>query len=261
MPLAVSAMPAGQDLIAALDEAVAATEALFADARRAVAARVTVEGRPMARVFDREQRATPGLAWLATYVEAIRQLAAYAGRMIDAGNFGEIEELVVRIGAGEYLAQVLGGIAMSQGEIVRLADLGLGPAAVAARITPAVDHLMATGNTAARRARLVELMRERPDATVGTCGLEDTLDSIREEMRKFADGQIVPHAQEWHLNNEYIPLDIIAQRSELGVFSLTIPEDYGAMGLGKESLCVVSGDLARGCIAVGSLGALSGVAA
>src|ERR1700747_3151257 len=125
MPLAASAMPAGQDLIAALDEAVAAAEALFADPHRAVAAGVTVAGRPMARAFDREQRAAHGLAWLATYVEAIRQLGAYAGRLIDTGNFGEIEELIVRIGAGEYLAQMLGGIAMSQGEIVRLADLGL----------------------------------------------------------------------------------------------------------------------------------------
>ena len=181
--------------------------------------------------------------------------------MIDTGNFGEIEDLVVRIGAGEYLAQVLGGIPMSQGEIVRLADLGLSASAVAARITPAVDHLIATGNTAAHRARLVELMRERPDATVGACGLEDTLDSIREEMRKFADGQVVPYAQAWHLDNEYIPLDIIAQMSELGVFSLTIPEDYGGMGLGKESMCVVSEELSRGYIGVGSLGTRSEIAA
>src|ERR1700759_4081512 len=125
MPLAASPMPAGQTRVAALDEAVAAADALFTDARRAVAARVTVEGRPMARVFDREQRATHGLAWLATYAEAIRQLGAYAERMMASGNFGEGEELLVRIGAGEYLAQVLGGIPMSQGEIVRLADLGL----------------------------------------------------------------------------------------------------------------------------------------
>jgi (2S)-methylsuccinyl-CoA dehydrogenase len=265
MPLAVSSMSAGQpvgpDLIAALGEAVAAVEALFADARRAVAARVTVEGRPMARVFDREQRATHGLAWLGTYVEAIRQLAAYAERLTANGQFGEVEELLVRIGAGEYLAQVLGGIPMSQGEIVRLGDLGLTPAAVEARITPAVDHLVASGNTAARRARLVELMRERPDATVGFCGLDDTLDSIREEMRKFADGQVAPHAQEWHLRNEYIPLDVIAQMSELGVFSLTIPEDYGGMGLGKESMCVVSEELSRGYIGVGSLGTRSEIAA
>jgi (2S)-methylsuccinyl-CoA dehydrogenase len=261
MPLAASPMPAGPDLIATLREAVAAVEALFADARRAVAARVTVAGRPMARVFDREQRATHGLAWLATYVEAIRQLAAYAERMIGIGNFGEVEELLVRIGAGEYLAQVLGGIAMSQGEIVRLADLGLSTAAVAARVTPAVDHLISTGNTAPRRARLAELMRERQDATVGACGLEDTLDSIREEMRKFADGQVAPYAQEWHLRNDYIPFDIISQMSELGVFSLTIPEDYGGMGLGKESMCVVSEELSRGYIGVGSLGTRSEIAA
>src|SRR5271167_185064 len=149
MPLAASQSAAGQmpgtEVIASLGDAVSAIEALFADARRTVADRVTLEGRPMARVFDREQRATHGLAWLATYVEAIRQLAAYAGRMIDTGNFGEIEDLVVRIGAGEYLAQVLGGIPMSQGEIVRLADLGLGPAAVAARMNSAVEHLITYG--------------------------------------------------------------------------------------------------------------------
>ena len=261
MPLAASPMPARHELITALREAVAAVEALFADARRAVAARVTVGGRAMPRVFDREQRATHGLAWLATYVEAIRQLTSYALRLTETGNFGEVEELLVRIGAGEFLAQVLGGIPMSQGEIVRLADLGLGSAAVAARVTPAVEHLIASGNTAPRRARLVELMRERQDATVGACGLEDTLDSIREEMRKFADGQVAPHAQQWHLRNAYIPLDVIAQMSELGVFSLTIPEDYGGMGLGKESMCVVSEELSRGYIGVGSLGTRSEIAA
>jgi len=219
------------------------------------------EGRAIQRTFDREQRATHGLAWLATYVEALRQLAAYAERLAADDNLGEVEELLVHIGAGEYLAQILGGIPMSQNEIVRLADLGLAPSAVAARVTPAVERLMATGNTAPRRARLVELMRQRQEATIGACGLDETLDSIREEMRKFADGQILPHAQQWHLRNQYIPLDVIAQMSELGVFSLTIPEDYGGMGLGKESMCVVSEELSRGYIGVGSLGTRSEIAA
>ncbi len=58
-------------------------------------------------------------------MEAIRQLAAYAERMHDGGTLGEIEELIVQIGIGEYLAQIQGGIPMSQGEIVRPADLGL----------------------------------------------------------------------------------------------------------------------------------------
>jgi len=261
MPLAAASRPQGNDLIPALADAVGTLEALFADARRAVAERVTIEGRTVARVFDREQRATHGLAWLATYVEALRQLSAYAQRLSDAGSFGETEDLLVRIGAGEYLAQVFGGIPMSQGEIVRLSDLGLSAAAVTARMTPAIEHLLATGNTAPRRARLVELMRQGNDATVGACGLDDTLDSIREEMRKFAEDRVVPYAQGWHLQNDYIPLDVIAQMSELGVFSLTIPEDYGGMGLGKESMCVVSEELSRGYIGVGSLGTRSEIAA
>ena len=262
MSLAASSpMPAGNKLNTALREAVTTVEALFADARRSIAARVTVQGRPMARVFDREQRATHGLAWLATYVEAIRQLAAYTERLQASGSFGETEELLVRIGAGEFLAQMFGGIPMSQGEIVRLADMGLSPSAVATRVTPAVDHLISTGNTAPRRARLVELMRERQDGTVGACGLDETLDSIRDEMRKFADGRVMPHAHEWHLKNQYIPLEIVEQMSELGVFSLTIPEEYGGMGLGKESMCVVSEELSRGYIGVGSLGTRSEIAA
>jgi (2S)-methylsuccinyl-CoA dehydrogenase len=261
MSLAASAMPTDNELIATLSQAVDAVDALFADARRAVAERVVRDGRANPRLLDREQRATHGLAWLATYVEAIRQLAAYTQRLTATQNFGEIEELLVRIGAGEYLAQIVGGIPMSQGEIVRLGDLGLSGAAVAARINPAVEHLIVYGNTAQRRARLAELMRQQQEATVGATGLEDTLDSIREEMRKFADGQVVPHAQQWHLRNEYIPLDIIAQMSELGVFSLTIPEDYGGMGLGKESMCVVSEELSRGYIGVGSLGTRSEIAA
>jgi (2S)-methylsuccinyl-CoA dehydrogenase len=261
MQLAASSMPADSELIQTLEEAAGAVEGLFADARRAVAEQVVRDGKANARALDREQRATHGLAWLATYTEALRQLAAYARRLSAADNFGEVEELLVRIGAGEYLAQIIGGIPMSQGEIVRLSDLGLAPAAVAARLNPAVEHLITYGNTAQRRARLAELMREQHDATVGATGLDDTLDAIRDEMRKFADGQVVPFAQKWHLKNQYIPLEIIGQMSELGVFSLTIPEDYGGMGLGKESMCVVSEELSRGYIGVGSLGTRSEIAA
>ena len=106
----------------------------------------------LARLFDREQRATHGLAWLATYVEAVRQLAAYTERMVGAGTFGEIEENLVRIALGEYLAQIVGGIPMSQSEVVRPSDLGLSAAQVAARIDRSVEGLIASGNTVERRA-------------------------------------------------------------------------------------------------------------
>jgi (2S)-methylsuccinyl-CoA dehydrogenase len=248
-------------LIVLAQEATAAAEALLADATIEVRARVTVEGRAVGRMLDREQRAVHGLAWLATYAQALRQLAAYAARARDAGRLGEIEGLIVRIGLGEYFAQILGGIPMSQGEIVRLADLGLGAAKVAARVPAAFQAAVAAGNSAANRARLIELMRAHHAATVGDCLLDDTLDHIREEMRRFADSEVVPHAQGWHRTNSYIPLETIAHMGELGVFGLTLPEDYGGMGLGKESMCVVSEELSRGYIGVGSIGTRAEIAA
>jgi (2S)-methylsuccinyl-CoA dehydrogenase len=257
-----SSRPAGHDFIEQARTALVAIEALLQDATAKLRERIIVEGHVVSRLLDREQRAAHGLAWLATYVEAIRQLVAYAERMAQAGRFGAVEEAVTRIGLGEYLAQISGGIPMSQGEFVRLADLGLSAAQVAARLGGPVEALIADGNTAERRARLTELMRGgNLHATIGDCGLDETLDSIREEMRKFADSEVIPHAQQWHLTNSYIPLQTIGQMSELGVFGLTIPEDYGGMGLGKESMCVVSEELSRGYIGVGSLGTRSEIAA
>ena len=256
-----SAHPDRGLLISLARDATSALEALLADATRKVRSRIEVDGRIVSKRLDSEQRAAHGLAWLATYVEAIRQLAAYVTRMSELGRFGEIEELIARIGIGEYLAQIAGGIPMSQGEILRLSDLGLNAVDVAARWSVALDQLIAAGNTVGNRARLIELMSQQPAATVGDCGLDETLDAIRDEMRKFADSEVVPHAQGWHRSNSYIPYEIIAQMAELGVFSLTLPDEYGGMGLGKESMCVVSEELSRGYIGVGSLGTRSEIAA
>ncbi len=249
----------GPELASLMRETVQAAEAVLQDATRAVRSRVAPDDKTVDRLLDREQRATHALAWLATYVEAVRQLCAYAQRLQEAGRLGELERLIVEIGLGEYLAQMAGGIPMSQGEIARPADMGLSAAAVERRLAALGDFFTA-GNDE-RRARLIELMASRHDATIGDCGLDETLAAIRDQMRKFADSEVVPHAQEWHRSNRYIPLEIIAQMSELGVFGLTIPEAYGGLGLGKESMCVVSEELARGYIGVGSLGTRNEIAA
>ena len=168
MPIAATRSSPGSDLVGLARDAAVALEALLGDATARVRERVAVEGHVVSRLFDREQRAAHGLAWLATYVEAVRQMAAYAERMAADGNLGEIEEHLVRIGIGEYIAQILGGIPMSQNEVVRPADMGLSMAQVAARVTPAMEELVATGNTAERRnaARLVE-----DDRSIGIIGV------------------------------------------------------------------------------------------
>jgi (2S)-methylsuccinyl-CoA dehydrogenase len=261
MPGSSPRLDMGHDLIVLAGEALDAVEALLAEAIAKVRERVAVKGRIVDRLFRREQRATHGLAWLAAYVAAIRQIIAFAERLQIEQRLGEIEDLLIRIGLGEYLAQIQGGMPMSQGETARLPDLGLPAESVASRFTPAVAALIAAGNTAQNRARLVELIGGQRDPNVGAFGLSDTLDSMREEMRKFTLADVAPHAHAWHLSNSYIPLELIAQMAELGVFGLTVPEEYGGMGLGKEAMCVVSEELSRGYIGVGSLGTRSEIAA
>ena len=88
--------------------------------------RVSENGRLSADKIETEQHAVHGLAWLATYVEAIKEMAAYASRMQEDGRFGETEQLMTRIGLGDYLDQIFSAIPMNQGEFVRPADFGLG---------------------------------------------------------------------------------------------------------------------------------------
>ena len=248
-------------LLPLLLEASDSAQALLAEAAAAVRAKVTEGGKISSAAVEREQHAVHGYAWLATYVESIRQLAGYTGRMTEAGRFGELEELLVRVGSGEYLAQIFGGIPMSQGEMLRLADLGLAEQKISPRITPAIKELIA-GNNAETRVQLASaIAKAQGSLTIGDAGLDETLDAMRAEMHRFAESEVVPHAHKWHLKNEYIPMEIITKMAELGVFGLTIPEEFGGLGLGKESMCVVSEELSRGWIGVGSLGTRSEIAA
>ncbi len=250
------------DLLTLSREAAGTVAELVAEATRRVRTTVTVDGRLSAERLEREQHAAHGLAWLATYAEAVRELAAYAERLTAEARFGETEDLLVRVGLGEYLDQIFSGIPMSQGEIVRLGALGLQPRDIARFRTDAVEALIDDGNTAENRARLVALIQSAQGAgTVGDPGLDETLEAIRTEMRRFGEAEVAPHAHEWHLQNAYIPLDVIAKMAELGVFGLTIPEEYGGMGLSKVSMCVVSEELSRAYIGVGSLGTRSEIAA
>jgi len=237
-------------------------ETLFKEAVAAVRQKVLVEGRISSARLEAEQHAAHGLSWLATYVTALRELKAYGERLEAEGRYGAVEDYALRIGAGEYAAQVFGGIPMSQGEILRLSALGLSQKAVAAACSDAVDALIADGNTPENRARFVALFsQDQGAASIGDTGLDETLEAIRSEMRRFCAAEVTPHAHEWHLENEYIPMPVVEKMAELGVFGLTIPEEFGGMGLSKVSMCVVSEELSRGYIGVGSLGTRSEIAA
>jgi (2S)-methylsuccinyl-CoA dehydrogenase len=243
-------------------EAAEAAERLLAKAVAALRAALALGGRIDGAALDRAQHAAHGLAWFATYAEAIRQMAAYANRMTAEGRFGDIEALLLQTGLAEYCSQIVGGIPMSQLEFIRPHELGLMPADISAFQESAAGKLMARGNNPAARALLTALLIEQRGAgTYGDGGLDETMEAMRGEMRRFSEAEVAPHAHEWHLANAYIPMDVIAKMGELGVFGLTIPEEYGGLGLGKEAMCVVSEELSRGYIGVGSLGTRSEIAA
>ncbi|MBC2837556.1 acyl-CoA dehydrogenase family protein [Paragemmobacter straminiformis] len=246
------------DLLGLTGAALPEVEALFATARENLRERVTVAGKVSAAALEEHQFAAHALAWLATYVESLRQMRDWAGRVEAAGQFGEMEALLLQIAYGEYLNQIAGGIPMSQGEVARLSDLWLPPMVAGG----AAGALMAQGNTQAARARLVELMRDNQGrATFGVTGLDAELEMIRDQFRRYADEQVIPFAHDWHLKDELIPMSVIGQLAEMGVFGLTIPEEFGGFGLSKASMVVVSEELSRGYIGVGSLGTRSEIAA
>lgn len=251
------------DLLSDAAEAAVAAAALVAEGRDRLAARLGRSGRISGEALEADQFAAHGLAWMATYAESLKELSGWAAALEAAGNLGEIERLILQIGTGEYLAQLSGGIPMSQVEVVRPADVGVTPEALAAfRATPAVAALIDGGNSDAARARLVALMIEQEGAaSFGATGLDEDYEMVRDQFRRFADDRVVPHAHEWHLKDELIPLDIVEEMGALGVFGLTIPEEYGGAGMSKTAMCVVSEELSRGYIGVGSLGTRSEIAA
>jgi (2S)-methylsuccinyl-CoA dehydrogenase len=250
------------DLLALTASALPPVKRVFETARLAVRGMVSENGRVSGRLIEEHQTAAHGLSWLATYHQSLQQMQTWAEKLHTEGKFGEVEQLIHQIAFGEYLWQIYGGIQMNQGEVVRLQDMGLDQNDMRALMEPAIMTLTQGGNTQAARTRLVELMQEQSaNLTTGATGLNEELEMIREQFRRFAVERVEPHAHDWHLKDELIPMEIIDELAEMGVFGLTIPEEFGGFGLSKASMVVVSEELSRGYIGVGSLATRSEIAA
>jgi len=246
------------DLIPTCMEAVKSAEHLRVEVRKGVADMVIHGGRMDNALVDAHQFAVHGYAWLSTYVAGLEQMLVWAERLEDSGELTEMESLMLQAAFGEYLSQIAGGIAMSQVEMVRPRDMGVSDEAIHAFYTPEVSALIANGNTDAVRMRIAKHMG---DGHFGNLGLDEDLTMIQDQFRRWSEEKVVPFAQGWHERDELIPMEILEEMAELGVFGLTIPEEYGGLGMGKTSMCVVTEELSRAYIGVGSLGTRSEIAA
>ena len=243
------------DAIMALD--------VYADALKAIAAKALApDGQPDRAAFKDQQHLAHGLAWTVTYIETLREVGHWATRLEVEHKFGEIEALLAQILFSRYLADIVGGIPMNQGETIRPHELGTLAQIETLFGVPAIKTLITDGLTPASSAAAAALLPEALGrATVENTGLDETMNMVRDQFRKFANDKVKPFAHDWHLKNEYIPMDVVEEMGALGVFGLTIPEEFGGFGMDKIAMCVVSEELSRGYIGVGSLGTRSEIAA
>ena len=248
-----------EDLIS---KSVDVSNKLLTDIIAHVRNKVVVSERVSSELLDNYQFEAHGVAWIATYVESLRQMSLWSKLAKEENKFDSVEKLILQIGFGEYLSQLKNGIPMSQTEFIRLHDIGLSTEIINKFLIPEVEILIKFGNTQPAREQLCHLMQDRLGVSIfGFSGLDEDLEMVREQFRRFSDEKVAPYAHQWHLKDELIPKGIIDEMAELGVFGLTIPEKYGGFGLSKAAMCVVSEELSRGYIGVGSLGTRSEIAA
>ena len=212
--------------------------------------------------LEKHQFLAHGLAWLATYVESLHQMLNWAEQLESNAELSEKEILILQIAFGEYLAQIRGGIHMSQCEVIRITDFGLDQDEINILNIEAVNILTTEGNADGPRRRLVNLLTLNSGLpSLANNGLEHEYELIRDQFFRYSKENIIPNAHEWHTKDELIPMSVIRDLSELGVFSLTIPEKFNGLGMTKTAMCVVSEELSRGYIGVGSLATRSEIAA
>ena len=249
-----------QALLGLCESGLTLAERLLAAMRQRVSAEVTSAGKLQAALLDEHQFALHGFSWASTYVEALRRLVHWAGELRDHGRLTPLESAILRLGFAEYLQQLGSGIPMSQTEMVRPGDLGVPADTTLAFLSDPV--LTRLSDPAALNAARHLLAAAAGDGRFGDVGVEDeTIGAIRDQFTRFADTEIAPHAQGWHQRDELIPIGVVQQLADMGVFGLTVGEANGGAGLGKIAMCVVSEALSRGYVGVGSLGTRSEIAA
>jgi (2S)-methylsuccinyl-CoA dehydrogenase len=228
---------------------------LYETAHARMKERVTESGKVSAKKLEEVQVPAHALAYFATELEACKQLLSWSLRV-----GGEHEQHV----AATYIADVgrslRTGVDLGACELVGLAELGITQDDL--RDTILQPEVVKLCDERARAEQYIALAQRAESQGFGNDGLDDeTLEDIRAQFAKFSDQVVIPRAQDIHRKDVLIPMDIISKMSELGVFGLTIPEEYGGLGLSKVAMCVVTEELSRGYIGVGSLGTRTEIAA
>lgn len=244
--------------LAKFSGALAAADDYVAKAHEVTLELASLDGKVNVGLVDQHQRVVHGYAWLKSSTTALHALLNWAERLEVIGKLTEVEQLSLDIAFGEYLSQLVGGVAMGQNEFARPSDFGLFEQSVQLAQNESVQYFLSSGNTAEKRRALAEFCRD--GVAVAEEFGDEFIDAARTQYRRFTEEKIVPYSHQWHLENALIPDDLVAELAELGTFGVCIPEQYDGLGLGKLVMSVITEELSRGWIAAGSLGTRSEIA-
>ena len=233
-------------------------ETVSSEAKSFLKEKLSIDGKTNNGLLEKHQHEGHGYAWFETYRIALRETFNWFKNLKETEKATKLESGILLFSFAEYLSQMRSGIMMSQTEIVRPESLGISSQSFSFCDSPEIAGLIKLGLSEAVKAEIVESLE---NGIFPNLGLNDeTLEMIQDQFKKFTDEEIVPHANEWHLKDDLIPDEVLKKMSELGVFSIAIPENYGGLGMGKVAMCVVTEELSRGFLAAGSLGTRAEIA-
>ena len=233
-------------------------ETVSSEAKSFLKEKLSIDGKTNNGLLEKHQHEGHGYAWFETYRIALRETFNWYKNLKETEKATKLESGILLFSFAEYLSQMRSGIMMSQTEIVRPESLGISSQSFSFCDSPEIAGLIKLGLSEAVKAEIVESLE---NGIFPNLGLNDeTLEMIQDQFKKFTDEEIVPHANEWHLKDDLIPDEVLKKMSELGVFSIAIPENYGGLGMGKVAMCVVTEELSRGFLAAGSLGTRAEIA-
>ena len=233
-------------------------ETVSSEAKSFLKEKLSTNGKVNNELLGKHQHEGHGYAWFETYRIALRETFNWFKNLKQTEKATKLESGILLFSFAEYLSQMRSGIMMSQTEIVRPESLGISSQSFSFCDSPEIAGLIKLGLSETVKAEIVESLE---NGIFPNLGLNDeTLEMIQDQFKKFTDEEIVPHANEWHLKDDLIPDEVLKKMSELGVFSIAIPENYGGLGMGKVAMCVVTEELSRGFLAAGSLGTRAEIA-
>ena len=198
------------------------------------------------RGIDDHQVLVERVAYAATEARAARALLDFTAEVRSEGRGDAMLETTSAAAVAELVRRMRDRLEPAAD------DLGLGEAAF-------VQAFPAEARAVLRRVAHESVFRAIGRHVAESRGrerlpLDEISEQVRDAVREFAEGEIAPHAERIHREDELIPEDFITKMSELGYFGLAIPEEYGGSEMGNLAMILTTEELSRASLAAaGSL--------